>query len=68
MTRSLDRILRMPEVLRRTGLSRATVYRKQGNGTFPAAMKVSTRCVGWPESAVETWLRNRKFYNADEFR
>lgn len=61
-----DRILRIKAVLARTGLSRSTMYRKMQNGTFPPAIKISTRCAGWRESAVAAWVRNPMFYSVDE--
>jgi prophage regulatory protein len=66
--RSPDRILRLPEVLRRTGLSQATIYRKQDGATFPASIKLSARCIGWRESVIEAWLRNRTSYHVDDTR
>ena len=61
-----DPILRIQTVLKLTGLSRSTMYRKMENGTFPANIRISTRCVGWRESAVNAWLRNPMFYNVDD--
>lgn len=61
-----DQILRIKTVLKRTGLSRSTMYRKMENGTFPRNVQISTRCVGWRESAVNAWLRNPMFYSADD--
>lgn len=61
-----DHILRIQAVLKRTGLSRSTMYRKMENGTFPRNVQISTRCVGWRESAVNAWLRNPMFYSADD--
>lgn len=53
-----ERILRINAVLDRTGLSRATLYRKIADGSFPKQIKLSTRCAGWRESAINAWLRN----------
>lgn len=53
-----DRFLRLNSVLDRTGLSRATLYRKIADGTFPPQKKLATRCCGWRESHVNIWLRN----------
>ena len=61
-----DRIIRLPAVLNRTGLSRSTLYRKIGEGTFPRQLKIGARCAGWRESAVQEWLRNPMFYRACE--
>lgn len=53
-----NRFLRLPAVLSRTGLSRATMYRKIAAGAFPPQHKLSERCCGWRESEVDVWLRN----------
>jgi prophage regulatory protein len=53
-----DRILRLCAVLDRTALSRSTLYRKVADGSFPRQVKISRRCCGWRESAVEEWLSN----------
>ena len=53
------RILRLPEVMARTGLSRSTIYAWRVAGRFPQAVPLATRCVGWIESEVEAWLRER---------
>ena len=60
-TEPSDRILRIKTVLERTGLSRSTMYRKMQNGTFPKNVRISTRCAGWRESAVNAWLHNPTF-------
>ncbi|MBY0284265.1 MAG: AlpA family phage regulatory protein [Sphingomonas sp.] len=61
-----DRILRLNTVLDRTGLSRSTLYRKVDQGTFPAQVRIATRCVGWRESAIADWLRNPMFYGVED--
>ncbi len=60
-----DRILRLKTVLNRTGLSRSTLYRKVQAGTFPRQVQIAARCTGWRESAVNDWMRNPIFYEAD---
>lgn len=52
-------ILRRDEVLRRTGLSKATVYRLMEAGLFPRQVLLSSRAVGWLEHEVREWLDNR---------
>ncbi len=61
-----ERILRLNAVLDRTGLSRATLYRKINDGTFPAQLKLSTRCAGWRESAINEWMANPAHYIVDQ--
>lgn len=66
MTQAPDRMLRIDAVLDRTGLSRSTLYRKIERGEFPKQIKLSTRCAGWRESAINAWLRNPMFFLASE--
>ena len=61
-----DRILRLPAVLERTGLTRSTLYRKIQAGTFPKQVAISVRCAGWRESAVSEWMRNPMFFSVDD--
>jgi prophage regulatory protein len=61
-----DRILRLKAVLDRTGLSRATLYRKIQNGTFPRQVRIAARCAGWRESAVNDWMKNPMFYSVED--
>ncbi|MYA59612.1 MAG: AlpA family transcriptional regulator [Chloroflexi bacterium] len=53
------RILRLPEVLELTGLSRSTLYRRVEAGEFPQPVKLggpNSRAVGWLEEDVSGWL------------
>lgn len=65
MSDFVDRILRLPTVLDRTGLSRSTLYRKMKSGSFPKQIAISDRCAGWRESAVNAWLRNPQCYSEE---
>ncbi|MBP6111427.1 MAG: AlpA family transcriptional regulator [Sphingobium sp.] len=51
-----DRILRLPTVLARTGLSRSTLYRKIAEGTFPRQVRISIHGAGWYESEINRWI------------
>ena len=53
------RFLRLPEVEARTGLARATIYVRMAAGTFPQSVSLGGRAVGWIESEVEEWMRDR---------
>lgn len=57
-----DRIIRLKTVLARTGLSRSTLYRKIGEGTFPRQVPISTHGAGWHESAVNRWITDPAAY------
>ncbi len=57
-----DRIIRLKTVLARTGLSRTTLYRKMGEGTFPRQVKISVHGAGWRESAINRWIADPVSY------
>jgi len=52
-------ILRLPEVMSRTGLPRSTIYLRISEGTFPAPVSLGMRSVGWVASEVEEWIAGR---------
>ena len=62
-----DRFLRLNTVLERTGLSRATLYRKIQSGTFPRQVRIAERCCGWRESAITEWMYSPISYLVDDF-
>ncbi len=54
--RRKDALIRLPEVRRRTGLSRQTIYRKMEAGAFPAKVTLSVQAVAWYESDIDRWV------------
>jgi prophage regulatory protein len=52
-------ILRMPQVIERTGLSRSTIYQAISEGRFPKPINLSARAVGWIESEIDDWISLR---------
>ena len=52
------RILRRPEVRRRTGLSDSTIYLRMSEGTFPKSVPLGGRLVGWLESDILNFIDN----------
>jgi len=52
-------ILRRPQVERRTGLSRSTIYQRMKDGTFPAPISLGAKAVGWLENEITAWLAER---------
>ncbi len=58
-TRAPGRFLRLPEVIARTGLSRSTIYLRLDQGRFPPPVSLGGRAVGWIESEIDEWMRNR---------
>lgn len=51
-----SRVIRLPEVLNRTGLSRSQIYRMVSQKKFPSRVQLSVRTAGWIEREVEDWL------------
>ncbi|MFS2208345.1 helix-turn-helix transcriptional regulator [Variovorax sp. Varisp36] len=51
-----DRLLRLPEVERLTGLRRSAIYEQMRRGTFPRSVKTGQRTAAWSESAVQSWI------------
>jgi len=56
---SIAKILRKPEVVRRTGLSAATIRRLELAGKFPKRFTLSAQAVGWDEREVAAWIDER---------
>ena len=52
-------ILRRKQVETRTGLSRTSIYEAVAAGTFPRAVKLGARAVGWVESEINDWLERQ---------
>ncbi|MDK1021756.1 MAG: AlpA family phage regulatory protein [Candidatus Hydrogenedentes bacterium] len=55
-------ILRFAQVREKTGLSRATVYRRIRAGTFPAPLDLGeggNRSLGWLEDEIDAWITDR---------
>lgn len=50
------RILRMPAVMRRVGLSRSSIYSHQRRGDFPRSVPLGPRAVGFVEHEIEAWI------------
>jgi prophage regulatory protein len=52
-------ILRLPDVKKSTGLSRSTIYLRIAQGTFPKAVCLGGRAVGWLEAEIQEWLQQQ---------
>lgn len=52
-------LLKLPDVIERTRLSRGTIYAMIGKGAFPKPLKLSERINAWPEAEVDAWLAGR---------
>ena len=54
-----ETIIRLPEVMDRTGLSRSTIYAYIEKKMFPKPLKIGLRAVGWYESKINEWIKSR---------
>ena len=53
-------MLRAPEVAKRTGMSRTTIWRLERDGKSPRRVQVSNSIVAWRESEVAAWQDAQK--------
>ena len=63
--RSTDNLVRLPEVVRRTGLSRTTIYRRMDAGTFPRQAQISAGLVAWYETDINAWVADPMGWRAE---
>jgi prophage regulatory protein len=52
-----ETLLRLPAVLKQTGLARSTLYARIADGSFPKPLALTERCRAWPQSVVDTWIQ-----------
>lgn len=53
------KILRLPKVIDRSGLSKASIYRAEAIGRFPKRIALGANSVGWLESEIDEWIKAR---------
>ena len=54
-----DRLLRLPEVLRLTGMCRSALYDQMARGQFPRSIKIGPRAASWSARDVRGWIAER---------
>ena len=52
------KLIRIKEVMSRTGLARSTVYKYISENNFPKPIKLGSRAVAWVESEIEGWIND----------
>jgi prophage regulatory protein len=52
-------LMRMPTVIRWTGLARSTIYRLIAEEKFPAPVVLAARAVAWRRTDLERWSEAR---------
>ena len=59
------RILRLKEVIRLTGLSKSSIYKRIEENTFPRQVRLGGRAVGWWEHRIQEWLTSLDYVASD---
>ena len=49
-------ILRLPEVISKTGLARSTIYGRIKSNAFPMPISLGSRAMGFIEQEVDEWI------------
>jgi prophage regulatory protein len=62
------RIVRIAEVMRRTGLRKSRIYTGIAAGEFPKPVAITPRSVGWVESEIDEWIAERIALRDSGFR
>jgi prophage regulatory protein len=62
------RIIRLPEVMDRTGLGRSSIYKLQAEGRFPRSIALTERSIGWYAYEVDAWIQERLDARSDVSR
>jgi prophage regulatory protein len=62
-------LIRLSEVMSRTGYGRTSIYRKMEDGSFPKSLKLGgppkdpngfdSRAIAWIENEVDQWIESR---------
>lgn len=50
------RLLRLPEVMNKTGYGKAWIYRLIKEGLFPQPVKIGVRAIAFVESEIDDWI------------
>ncbi len=58
-----NRIIRLPELRRITGLSTSTLQRLEITGVLPKSRRVAKKAVGWLESEILDWVKKLALIN-----
>jgi len=56
---STRRLLRLPQVIDRTGIKKTKLYELQKDGLFPMRIQITAHAVGWVEEEVAMWIVGR---------
>ena len=52
-------LIRLCDVMNKTGVKRAWIYKLMKKNEFPQAVKLGSRSVAWVESEVDEWISSK---------
>ena len=58
-------IIRLPEVIAKTGLSRSTIYCQISKGNFPKGVPIGDHARGWLNYEIDEWIEARAALRGD---
>lgn len=56
MNKENKRLIRLPEVMSKTGYGKAWIYKLISEGRFPKPVKIGIRATAFVESEVDEWI------------
>ncbi|OOR98865.1 DNA-binding protein [Haemophilus paracuniculus] len=54
-----ENLVRIDTVIKRTGLSQRTIYRRMKEGDFPQNINIGGNVVVWLESEINQWIAEK---------
>ncbi|MEI7306198.1 helix-turn-helix transcriptional regulator [Pectobacterium atrosepticum] len=61
-----QKLIRLPEVIRRTGFGKTWIYELIKAGRFPAQIKTGMRAIAFIESEVDEWIEDIIYYSRNK--
>lgn len=58
MNQKYEKFIRLSEVIKRTGISRSSIYRLVNKNKFPAPVRISEKTIAFIESEINDWIEN----------
>ncbi|WP_321311953.1 AlpA family phage regulatory protein [Halarcobacter sp.] len=55
----MTRFIRIPDVIKKTGLAKSTIWLWVKEGKFPKPIKLSPRVTVWEEEKIELWIKTK---------
>lgn len=52
-------MIRLPEVCKKVGLSKPSIYRLMKSNDFPQSSKIGSRAIAWTESQIDEWILSK---------